>query len=136
MQDQEVPSAPNATKQPGFSETSTSEEQKAVSVANGTAQSFSSNGEQEDRPLVSESEAGSLRSRWSDIQGRFVDEPQSAVKEADTLVVEVVQSVARRFADERESLEKQWHSGSDVSTEDLRLALQHYRSFFQRLLSA
>jgi hypothetical protein len=39
------------------------------------------------------------------------------------------------FAQTRSDLEKQWGSGSDVSTEDLRLALQRYRSFFDRLPS-
>jgi hypothetical protein len=31
-------------------------------------------------------------------------------------------------------LEKRWGQGDSVSTEDLRLALQRYRSFFDRLL--
>ena len=47
-----------------------------------------------------------------------------------------MQNLAARFADERERLESQWDRGDDVSTEDLRLALTRYRSFFDRLLSA
>ena len=69
------------------------------------------------------------------IQTRFVDEPRGAVEDADGLVATVMQHVAEGFADERERLEAQWGRGEDISTEDLRVALQRYRSFFQRLLA-
>jgi hypothetical protein len=75
-----------------------------------------------------------LRTRWNEIQGRFVDEPRSAVQQADALVSEVVDKITQMFASERGSLEGQWKEGNDVSTEDLRKALQHYRSFFNRLV--
>ncbi|MFZ0274042.1 MAG: hypothetical protein WB524_19520 [Acidobacteriaceae bacterium] len=65
-----------------------------------------------------------------------MDEPQRSVKEADQLVAAAMQRLAERFARERAELEKQWDSGDNVSTEDLRLALQRYRSFFGRLLNA
>ena len=55
---------------------------------------------------------------------------------ADELVAQVMQRVAEGFATERERLERQWGRDEDVSTEDLRVALQRYRSFFRRLLSA
>jgi hypothetical protein len=63
-----------------------------------------------------------------------VDEPRRTVEQADELVAEVMKRLAEGFAAERERLEQQWGRGEDVSTEDLRLALQRYRSFFQRLL--
>jgi hypothetical protein len=75
-----------------------------------------------------------LRTRWNEIQGRFVDEPRSAVQQADALVSEVVEKITQMFASEHGSLEGQWKEGNDVSTEDLRKALQHYRSFFNRLV--
>jgi hypothetical protein len=75
------------------------------------------------------------RSRWDTIQTSFVDEPRNAVESADSLVAEVMQELAKTFADERQKLEAQWGRGDDVSTEDLRIALQRYRSFFSRLLS-
>jgi hypothetical protein len=87
-------------------------------------------------PLLSETELSELRSRWSDIQAGFVDEPRRSVEQADQLVASAIQRLAEGFARERASLEKQWESGSNVSTEDLRLALQRYRSFFGRLLNA
>jgi hypothetical protein len=86
-------------------------------------------------PLLSEREVQDLRARWTDIQAGFVDKPRESVEGADALVATVMQRLAETFANERASLEQQWGRGDDVSTEDLRLALQHYRSFFDRLLS-
>ena len=85
-------------------------------------------------PLFSESEMGEFRSQWDKIQTCFVDEPRGTVKDADKLVAVVMQRLAQGFANERSSSEKQWDRGDNVSTEDLRLALQRYRSFFDRLL--
>jgi hypothetical protein len=85
-------------------------------------------------PLFSESETGEFRSRWSNIQTGFVDEPRRTVEDADKLVASVMQRLAEGFANERSGLEKQWDQGDNVSTEDLRVALQRYRSFFDRLL--
>jgi hypothetical protein len=85
-------------------------------------------------PLFSESEMGDFRSQWSKVQTGFVDEPRRTVEEADKLVAAVMQRLAEGFANERSGLEKQWESGDNLSTEDLRLALQRYRSFFDRLL--
>jgi hypothetical protein len=76
-----------------------------------------------------------FRTRWSEIQTGFVDEPRKAVEQADGLVAELMKRLAEGFANERATLEKHWHEGNDVSTEDLRQALQRYRSFFDRLLS-
>jgi hypothetical protein len=87
-------------------------------------------------PLLPEDEATSYQRRWEEIQVAFVDEPRRAVEEADTLVATVMQSLADGFAREREGLEHHWDRGEDVSTEDLRVGLQRYRSFFRRLLSA
>jgi hypothetical protein len=72
--------------------------------------------------------------QWDTIQGRFVDEPRGSVESADSLVAETMKRLAETFAGARSALEQQWSRGSDVSTEDLRLALRRYRSFFKRLL--
>jgi hypothetical protein len=87
-------------------------------------------------PLLEPARSDGLRAEWSDIQARFVDDPRDAVQEADALVATVIQELARTFADERASLEQQWDRDEDVDTEALRMALQRYRSFFQRLLAA
>jgi hypothetical protein len=86
--------------------------------------------------LFAEQDAADLRQRWSDIQTAFVDEPRRSVEQADSLVAEVMQRLAEGFANERGSLERQWDRGDNVTTEDLRVALQRYRSFIDRLLSA
>jgi hypothetical protein len=80
-------------------------------------------------PLFSEREMGDFRSQWSKLQTGFVDEPRWKVGEADKLVAAVMQRLDG-FANERSGLEKQWDCGDNVSTEDLRVALQRYRSFF------
>ena len=87
-------------------------------------------------PLLPADRTAGYRGRWDDIQSRFVDDPRSSVEQADTLVIEVVQDLQTTFGSERSSLEAQWQSGEDVQTEDLRVALRRYRSFFDRLLSA
>jgi len=89
----------------------------------------------EGTPLLSEQEAAELRNQWHDIQGSFVDEPRKAVEQADNLVAVAMKRLAETFADERSKLEAQWDRQGSVSTEELRIAMQRYRSFFNRLLS-
>jgi len=91
--------------------------------------------EPESGPLFSSGEAKDLRARWDAIQVGFVDEPRRAVEQADNLVAGAMKRLAEIFAEERSNLEAQWDRGEKVSTEDLRLALRRYRSFFSRLLS-
>jgi hypothetical protein len=86
-------------------------------------------------PLFEKEEAENFRSRWMEIQTKFVDNPQESVREADELVANALKSVTAGFHNRRTSLEKQWNHGDNVSTEDLRMALKRYRSFFDRLLS-
>jgi hypothetical protein len=86
-------------------------------------------------PFFDQRAVGELRERWDDVQVGFVDEPRTAVQRADELVAEAVKQLVDGFASQRQSLESQWSSGGEASTEDLRLALRRYRSFFDRLLS-
>ncbi len=86
-------------------------------------------------PLFPNDELEDLRNQWNSVQGAFVDEPRRAVEQADGLVASAMKRLAEVFAEERSELEKQWDRGDNVSTEDLRIALQRYRSFFHRLLS-
>ena len=90
---------------------------------------------QEQEPLFPSTQAEEFKGRWTSIQSGFVDEPRHAVEQADSLIAEVMKALAGSFADERQHLEQQWDRGDDVSTEDLRLGLKRYRSFFDRLLS-
>ena len=99
------------------------------------ARSFESDEPHRDGPLFPASDAEAMRSRWAEIQGAFVDEPRRAVEQADGLVAEAIKRLAEMFAEERDRLERQWDRGDDVDTEELRQALQRYRSFFTRLLA-
>ncbi len=84
--------------------------------------------------LLDQKTSEQLHTRWNAIQGKFVDEPRSAVQQADVLVSEVIEKITRMFADEHGLLESEWKQGNDVSTEHLRIALQHYRAFFNHLV--
>jgi hypothetical protein len=87
-----------------------------------------------DGPLFRGEELQGFRSRWDQVQASFVDEPRLAVEQADGLVANMVKRLAEEFSTARADLEKQWDTGGDVSTEELRQVLRRYRSFFNRLL--
>jgi hypothetical protein len=107
----------------------------AKSAAEPRAFDERENGEDDEAArLLPAGEASELHRAWESIQGGFVDEPRKAVEDADHLVAQTMTRLAEVFAEERDRLEQQWDRGSDVSTEDLRLALQRYRTFFGRLL--
>ncbi len=84
--------------------------------------------------LVPAERAEDYGSRWDALKGDFVDEPRRAVRQADELVGELLDELQRLFGDQRRNLE-QGFDHDRASTEDLRLALRRYRSFFDRLLS-
>ena len=106
-------------------------------IASGEQRPAAANGSADHsaEPLFLEDVANDFRNRWKDIQTGFVDEPRQAVQRADELVAQAIKRLAERFAEERNRLEQSWDRGDQVNTEDLRVALQTYRSFFQRLLS-
>ena len=85
--------------------------------------------------MFEENETNDFRSRWQSIQTDFIDDPRRCVERADELVSETMKRLSQIFTDERTRLEQSWDQGDNVSTEDLRLAFQRYRSFFDRLLS-
>jgi|SoiMetStandDraft_2_1073263.scaffolds.fasta_scaffold819225_1 hypothetical protein len=86
-------------------------------------------------PLIPKQQIDQLRTRWNSIQTNFVDQPRKAVEDADSLVAGALKQIQESFVVQRANLEKKWRHGDDVSTEDLRVALQHYRAFFDRLVS-
>jgi hypothetical protein len=87
-------------------------------------------------PLFEGEREAELRTRWHALQARFVDDPRETVRDADSLVAELLRDLAQSFDQARSGLESHWSSGEDVSTEELRITLQRYRSFFERLLEA
>jgi hypothetical protein len=109
--------------QPRADQGSTEQASQPVSTRNDGSQLFPT------------AELEGLRTRWQAIQTGFVDEPRKAVQDADGLVASAMKRLAEVFAEERAGLERQWDRGDNVSTEDLRVALQRYRAFFERLLA-
>jgi hypothetical protein len=96
----------------------------------------STDGPTDHESLLPDDQGRRFIERWQAIQASFVDEPRQSVEQADALVADLMQRLAAGFSSERERLEGQWDRGDDVSTEDLRVALTRYRSFFDRLLAA
>jgi len=93
------------------------------------------NGDEAAGPLLSPQFVQDLRNRWDRIQTGFVDEPRAAVQQADELVASAVKKLAESFAEARNTLERQWDRADQVSTEDMRIVLKKYRSFFHKLMS-
>jgi hypothetical protein len=111
---------------------STADLAQAVSRPAGTPQAAR---EEPNAPLFAPNDTQGFRSRWEKIQIGFVDEPKKAVEQVDELVASAIKRLAEGFASERQKLEAEWDKNDNVSTEDLRVALRRYRSFFDRLLS-
>jgi hypothetical protein len=105
-----------------------------IAGSSGTGPATARAPEEEKVALFAPNEANDLRARWDSIQVGFVDEPRKAVQEADALVSDTIKRLSEVFGNERHNLEQQWDRNEDVSTEDLRVALRRYRSFFGRLL--
>jgi|SRR6516225_7046465 len=104
----------------------------AASAEGGGAQMVR---EQPAAQLFPDTECHDFRARWERVQVDFVDEPRRAVQEADGLVADTMKRLIDNFSGERKKMEAVWVRGDDVSTEDLRVPLQRYRSFFNRLLT-
>ncbi|WP_435221561.1 hypothetical protein [Streptomyces sp. Tue6028] len=122
--------APTATAPAAHSDTRTRPEEAHAPRENGDARG------DDDVQLLSRQDEEGFRARWQETQSQFVDDPRDAVHSADALVADVMQELASTFADHKRELEDQWNRGEQADTEDLRLALHHYRSFFNRLLAA
>jgi hypothetical protein len=86
-------------------------------------------------PLFLTDVAKDFRARWDAVQIGFVDDPKQAVRQGDELVAQVMKSLAETFSKERTTIEGQLDQTDKASTENLRVALRRYRSFFERLLS-
>jgi len=106
-------------------------------VAYGTAPTGTESSAPADQPapLLSDSEADVFLRRWREVQAGFIDDPRAAVQDGDGLVTELMRSLTDRFGEQKRALEERWSSGGQPETEQLRRALQDYRSFFERLLS-
>jgi len=114
---------------------STADLAAANDTTSGSALTIAKAAQEPNLPLFAQNDTQDCRSRWEKIQSGFVDEPRTAVVQADELVANAIKRLAEVFATERHKLETEWDKTDNVSTEDLRVALRRYRSFFDRLLS-
>src|ERR1051325_6559436 len=122
---------PFMTTEPGNYE---AQEQRFIEPEQGNMQELHYPNENR-AAMFEENETNDFRSRWQSVQTDFIDDPRRCVERADELVAETMKRLGQIFSDERTRLEQSWDQGDNVSTEDLRLAFQRYRSFFDRLLS-
>ena len=117
-----------------------SQPRPAIRAVDGGGSTERSTERRQNAALFDEAAGKRFQDRWLTIQTEFVDEPRDAVQKADGLVAEVLKQLTDTFAHEREELEAGWSGAADgsdqeISTEDLRQAIQRYRSFFNRLLA-
>jgi len=105
-----------------------------ASSATTTAAGTGSAGSDKLERLVPSNRVDEYTSRWDAVKGEFVDEPRQAVAKADKLVGELLDELDQLFRKQRSDLEHGLDR-DETSTEDLRLALRRYRSFFDRLLA-
>jgi hypothetical protein len=122
-------------KERGENRLSTADLVAANSTPGGSTPAMAKASQEPNLPLFAQNDTQDFRSRWEKIQIGFVDEPRTAVVQADELVANAIKRLAEVFAAERQKLEAEWGKTDNVSTEDLRVALRRYRSFFDRLLS-
>jgi len=107
----------------------------AAPAAADTATANADTADSGDQVLFNDGELTDMRSRWTEVQSAFVDDPRDCVQKADGLVADVVDKLTSGFSGARAHLEEQWSRGEEASTEDLRIALKRYREFFERLLA-
>lgn len=100
-------------------------------------------------------EADQFAQSWRTVQARFVDDPRTAVNEADRLIEDVMRArgypvedtdhrledlsvehgaVVNHYRSAREIVVR--HGRGEASTEDLRKAMVHFRALFDELVGA
>jgi hypothetical protein len=80
-------------------------------------------------------ESEELRSRWTSIQAQFVDQPCTSIEQADALIADAIERLSKALGIQQSQLRERWLNHDDVSTEELRLTLQEYRTFLNNLFS-
>ena len=120
--------------QPVGAQTQTQTQPQTQTERGEIAQDASYTASDTDEGFLPGEQMDDLRERWSDVQASFVDDPRTAVQQAHELVTNLVDELTNTFTRERTNLESQWNGNGQADTEALRVALQRYRSFFNRLL--
>ena len=134
-EDQVAPMQPGATATHGAGPPTTPMDPPVPTADHHQQQQHAQHHTDSEAGLFADDELAGLRARWDAVQAGFVDDPKDCVHKADGLVADLVQQLTTSFGQARSQLEEQWGRGEQASTEDLRVALKRYRSFFERLLS-
>ncbi|GAA3451424.1 hypothetical protein [Dactylosporangium matsuzakiense] len=85
--------------------------------------------------MTSDAHAYEVRTRWQDLQLRFVDDPQSAAGEAERLVDDALAGVTASLNARKDQLST-WRASGRDDTEQLRAAVHGYRDFLNHLVGA
>lgn len=133
--DQNTPTADTTNRAPGTTSGAAVQTSESVRDTTSARDTQATDIRDDDAGFLPAERMSALRERWNDVQAGFVDDPRSAVQNAQQLVGEIVSELTEMFTRERSTLEGQWSSGGQADTEALRIALQRYRSFFNRLLA-
>ncbi|MCZ4125310.1 hypothetical protein [Streptomyces sp. H39-S7] len=77
-----------------------------------------------------------LEERLQHAMGSFVDEPRKSVEEADAVLEQAAKQLTEKLEERRRTLRSTWQNDdTKADTEELRVALTHYRDLTQQLLS-
>ena len=76
--------------------------------------------------------ASSARGPWNEVQAMFVDDPRASIEQAAGLVDDRVEALIQSLRERQRSMQSAWWA-DDAGTEELRVALQHYRTFWNSL---
>ena len=76
--------------------------------------------------------AASARGPWNEVQAMFVDDPRASIEQAAGLVDDRVEALIQSLRERQRSMQSAWWA-DDAGTEELRVALQHYRTFWNSL---
>lgn len=87
-----------------------------------------------DQSWFSREDNDELRARWTSIQIQFVDDPCSAVEQAEAIVADTIERVNQIVSDHQQSINQRWIAHDDISTEVLRTTMKDYRTLLDHIL--
>ncbi len=128
---------PAAPEHPGATDADSAEaEPSVVDVSdNGSPSAVVSEPEAEPGPTRAAPTAGDSTSpdaRWHEILTMFVDDPRSSIELAASLVDDSAEALMTSVRERQHALLSAWQ-GDGAGTEEMRIALQQYRTFWSRI---
>jgi len=141
------PTGPVSAAEPQPPAPAESADLDAVGVDSAAAESGSADGPDADTPAavsvpVAEpeltpaspvaSDTTGSSAHWHEVLAIFVDDPRSSTEQAAALVGDSVELLVKSVRERQHSLLSTWQA-EDAGTEEMRTAVQHYRTFWDRL---